>query len=197
MQASHRLCIALKSTAVNCLNTAWKLHAPELRAWLRHRLNQPQDAEDVLQDVFIKALRQTSRFCTVLNPRAWLFEVARNTLADRWKSARETIELPDDLAAPVLEGAPVDGLTACLPRVLSELKETDRQAIVLCDLGGMSQADYAAQVGLNLSAAKSRLQRARQRLRNQMSLACQVTMNTAGQVEDFLPRPPLDARPPQ
>lgn len=197
MQASHRLCIALKSTAVNCLDTAWKLHAPELRAWLRPRLNQPQDAEDVLQDVFIKALRQKSRFCTVLNPRAWLFEVARNTLADRWKSARETIELPDDLAAPVLEGAPVDGLTACLPRVLSELKETDRQAIVLCDLGGMSQADYAAQVGLNLSAAKSRLQRARQRLRNQMSLACQVTMNNAGQVEDFLPRPPLDTRPPQ
>lgn len=182
---------------MNCLDTAWKQHAPELRAWLRHRLNQPQDAEDVLQDVFIKALRQKSRFCTVLNPRAWLFEVARNTLADRWKSARETIELPDDLTAPALEGAPVDGLTACLPRVLSELKETDRQAIVLCDLGGMSQADYAAQVGLNLSAAKSRLQRARQRLRNQMSLACQVTMNNAGQVEDFLPRPPLDTRPPQ
>ena len=197
MQASHRLCIALRSTSVNCLDTAWKQHAPELRAWLRHRLNQPQDAEDVLQDVFIKALRQKSRFCTVLNPRAWLFEVARNTLADRWKSARETIELPDDLTAPALEGAPVDGLTACLPRVLSELKETDRQAIVLCDLGGMSQADYAAQVGLNLSAAKSRLQRARQRLRNQMSLACQVTMNNAGQVEDFLPRPPLDTRPPQ
>jgi RNA polymerase sigma-70 factor (ECF subfamily) len=178
--------------AVNCLETAWKDHAPEMRSWLRHRLNQPQDVDDMMQDLFMKALRQGSRFCSVLNARAWLFEVARNALADRLKLRHEMVELPDDLPAVSQEEAPVDKLTACLPRVLSELKASDREAIVLCDLGNLSQADYAAQVGLKLSAAKSRLQRARLRLQKRMTVACQVQVDETGHIEGFVSRPPLD-----
>lgn len=173
---------------MNCLSTAWASHEPELRGWLRHRLGNPAEADDLLQDLFIKALRQGERFCSVQNARAWLFEVARNTLADRLRVARETVELPEDLAAPVDEPDAVDTLTACLPRVLSELSAEDREAITLCDLQGMSQADFAAARGLNLSAAKSRLQRARQRLKQRMTQVCQVQIDDAGHVADFVPR---------
>jgi RNA polymerase sigma-70 factor (ECF subfamily) len=177
---------------VNCLEAAWNDHAPELRSWLRHRLAQPQDVDDMMQDLFMKGLRQGGKFCDVHNARAWLFEVARNTLADRSKGKRQMVELPDDLPAVSPDDAPVDQLTACLPRVLSELRDADREAIELCDLGGMSQADYAAKAGIKLSAAKSRLQRARQRLVDRMSHACQVRVDATGHVEDFVPRPPLD-----
>ena len=181
---------------MNCLDTAWKQHAAELRSWLRGRMSQPQDVDDMMQDLYIKALRPGSRFCSVQNARAWLFEVSRNALADRLKLKREMVELPDDLHAALPEDAsPVDNLTACLPRVLSELSPTDREAIVQCDLNGMSQADYAAQAGLHLSAAKSRLQRARRRLRVQMTVACQVKMDAGGQVEGFVPRPPFETQP--
>ena len=177
---------------MNCLETAWTSHAPELRSWLRHRLSQPQDVDDMMQDLFMKALRQGGQFCSVRNARAWLFEVARNALADRLKLKRDMVELPEDLPAVSADEATVDKLTACLPRVLSELKAADREAIELCDLGGMSQADYAAQVGLNLSAAKSRLQRARERLHARMTVACQVKVDETGTVDDFVPRPPLN-----
>lgn len=180
---------------MNCLDTAWRQHAAELRSWLRHRLRQPQDVDDMMQDVFMKALRQGGQFCDVQNSRAWLFEVARHALADRLKLKRDMVELPEDLPAIVSEEAPVDQLTACLPRVLSELSPTDRESIVLCDLGGMSQADYAAQVGLKLSAAKSRLQRARQRLRERMTVACQVKTDDVGHIDDFVPRPLLKIYP--
>lgn len=177
---------------MNCLDTAWKQHAAELRSWLRHRTSQPQDVDDMMQDLYMKALRQGSRFCDVHNARAWLFEVSRNALADRLKLKREMVELPDDLPAALpQDAAPVDNLAACLPRVLSELSPTDREVIALCDLNGLPQAVYAAQVGLHLSAAKSRLQRARRRLRAQMTLACQVKMDADGHVEGFVPRPPL------
>ncbi len=176
---------------MTCLETAWSNHAPELRSWLRHRLSQQQDVDDMMQDLFIKALRQGGKFCRVQNPRAWLFEVARNALADRLKLKRELVELPDDMPAAQTEVAPVDGLAACLPRILSELQASDREAIVLCDLNGMSQADYAQQVGLRLSAAKSRLQRARQRLLARMTVACQVKIDDTGHIEDFVPRPLL------
>jgi RNA polymerase sigma-70 factor (ECF subfamily) len=174
---------------MNCLTTAWTAHEPELRNWLRHRLGNPAEADDLLQDLFLKALRQGDRFCSVQNARAWLFEVARNTLADRLRVARETVALPKDLAAPADEPDTVDTLTACLPRVLSELSAEDREAITLCDLQGMPQAEFADTKGLNLSAAKSRLQRARQRLKQRMTQVCQVQIDDAGHVADFVPRP--------
>jgi RNA polymerase sigma-70 factor (ECF subfamily) len=174
-----------------CLTTAWTQHTPELRGWLRHRLGNPAEVDDVLQDLFLKALRQGERFGALHNPRAWLFEVARNLLADRLRVARDTVALPEDLSAPQDEPDTVDTLTTCLPRVLSELSAEDREAITLCDLQGMAQAEFARATGLSLSAAKSRVQRARQRLRAQMTLSCRVQVDEAGCVRDFVPRPPL------
>ena len=173
---------------MNCLNQAWRLHEPELRGWATHRLGNKQDAEDLLQDLFIKALRQGERFCSVHNARAWLFKVARNTLADRLRVARHTVELPEDLSIETEEVATVDALTACLPRVLAELGAQDREAITLCHLQGIAQAQYAERKGLSLSAAKSRLQRARVRMKQHMTLACKVQTDEAGHVLDFVPR---------
>jgi RNA polymerase sigma-70 factor (ECF subfamily) len=178
---------------MHCLTTAWTTHAAELRNWLRHRTGNTALADDLLQDLFLKALRQGKGFGDVHNARAWLFEVARNLLADHLRVAQHAVELPDDLAAPSHDIDTVDALCACLPRVLSELSPADREAITLCDLQGMAQAEFAQAKGLSLSAAKSRVQRARVRLRAQMSQACQVSLSEGGSVSDFVPRPPLQA----
>jgi RNA polymerase sigma-70 factor (ECF subfamily) len=175
----------------NCLLAAWHQHEAELRGWLRHRLGSPVDADDMLQDLFVKALRQGDRFCAIANARAWLFEVARNAVADRLRVRREMVELPADLAQETDEVAPVDSLVACLPRVLSELAPEDREVIVLCDLEGLSQEAYARRKGLTVPGAKSRIQRARRRLRAQLTRSCQVQLDASGEVSDFVPRPPL------
>jgi RNA polymerase sigma-70 factor (ECF subfamily) len=176
---------------MNCLMTAWHEHEAELRGWLRHRLGNAVDAEDLLQDVFLKAVRQGEGFCAIGNARAWLYEVARNALVDRLRLARNTVELPEDLSAETEEAAAVDSLVACLPRVLSELGPEDREAITLCDLEGLPQEEYARRKGLSLPGAKSRVQRARKRLRDQLTLVCQVRLNAAGHVSDFARRAPL------
>ncbi|WP_185975029.1 MBL fold metallo-hydrolase [Tepidimonas thermarum] len=96
---------------------AWIAHERELRRWLRARLREPADADDLMQALFIKALRQGQRFCDIHNARAWRFEVARNLLADTLRVARETVELPETLVAEDAEPDTVDALTACLPRL--------------------------------------------------------------------------------
>ena len=96
------------------------------------------------------------------------------------------------LACASEEGpAPVDLLSACLPRVLSELAAEDREAIERCDIGGMTQHAFAEFAGLSLPGAKSRVQRARQRLRAQLVRACQVQLDEHGKVCCFVPRPTL------
>ena len=114
---------------MNCLMRAWHDHEGELRGWLRKRIGDPAEVEDALQDLFLKALRQGDRFCAVVNARAWLFEVARNALADRLRLSRDMVELPGDLAIAVEEADPVDSLASCLPGVLAELAPEDREAI--------------------------------------------------------------------
>lgn len=173
---------------MRCLMNAWDRNEAELRAWLRGRLGNTHDAEDMLQDLFLKAMRQDRKFCELTNARAWLFEVARNALADRLRLKKDQVELPDDLAAEHEETPAVESLAACLPRALSELSEEDRDAITRCDLEGMSQEDYARLKGISLPGAKSRVQRARKRLREHLSDACQVKLDAVGKVCCFVPR---------
>ncbi|GAB4398694.1 MAG: sigma-70 family RNA polymerase sigma factor SigL [Rhodoferax sp.] len=173
----------------DCIQQAWQDHAAELRAWLRHQTLDDTLADDVLQDLFVRALRQGRHFCDLANARAWLFEVARNLLNDHWRAQRSTLPLPDDLQAEQDDVAVVDRLSGCLPSALAALSAEDRDAITYCDLNGWTQADYARLRGLGLSAAKSRIQRARLRLREQLRHACQVSTDSAGRVQDFVPGP--------
>jgi RNA polymerase sigma-70 factor (ECF subfamily) len=173
---------------------AWAEHERSLRAWLLRQLHEQVHADDLLQDVFLKAMRRGKNFCSLENARAWLFEVTRNTLADHLRRRRDSIELPQDLPAEVGEpAAPVETLAGCLPRILSELSPEDREAITRCDLEGMSQADYAALVGVSLPGAKSRVQRARLRLREQLTCACKLRLDDQGKVCCFTPCRPAEA----
>lgn len=175
----------------SCLRQAWLRHEGELFGWLAHSLGDRTLAEDLLQEVYLKALRQGGGFCTLDQPRAWLFRVARNALTDQGRRRTHFVELPEELPAPEEDAADaVAGLADCLPRALILLSETDRAAIELCDLAGMSQADYAQRQGLSLPGAKSRVQRARARLKAYLIANCQIRFDELGRVCCFTPRRP-------
>lgn len=178
-----------------CVSSAWQAHEGELLGYLQHRLPDADAANDMLQDVFVKALRHGQGFCKLDNPRAWLFQVARNALIDRVRTAHPMEPLPegpDEAAAPPEELlAPVDALAGCLLRSLSELSEDDAAILQACDLNGQTQREFADAHGLTLPATKSRLLRARQRLRDRLTKACQIRFEPDGSVASHVPRPPL------
>jgi RNA polymerase sigma-70 factor, ECF subfamily len=180
--------------AFSCVSAAWQAHEGELLGYLRHRMSDTEAANDVLQDVFVKAMRQGQGFCTLENPRAWLFQVARNALVDRARTAHPAVPLPegpDEVAAPMEDAlAPVDALATCLVRTLRELSDDDTAILQACDLDGQTQRQFADVHGLSLPAAKSRLLRARQRLRERMTMACQIRFEPDGSVASHVPRRP-------
>ncbi len=145
----------------------------------------------MLQALFLKLLRPQIRFCDLDNSRAWLFTVARNLLADHLRLRRDYIELPPDLEAVDEAPAPVDLLSACLPRALADLKPAEQDIIQACDLDGLTQSEYARRYGLSLSAAKSRLLRARKRLKTRLVENCRVRLDSdSRQVCCFIRRGP-------
>lgn len=171
-----------------CVLSAWRDHERELLAFLVRRSRSHDEAEDVLQEVFAKALTHGRDFCSLDNPRAWLFRVARNSLVDRARLARPTVDLTDTLVQPIDEQPAVEALAECLPLALLGLSDEDRDVITKCDFDGMGQKDYADQRGISLAAAKSRLLRARQRLRVHLVEKCQVSFDDAGRVCCHVPR---------
>ncbi len=169
-----------------CVAAAWQAHEAELRGYLRQRMADADVADDVLQDVFVKAMREGRRFCTLDNPRAWLFQVARNALVDRLRTAHAHEPLTDELldstplhAEPM---APIDALAECMARTLGDLSPEDAAILRACDLDGQTQRAFAQANGLSLPAAKSRLLRARERLRDRLTKVCQVHFEPDGSV---------------
>ena len=153
-----------------------------------HRLGNSHLAEDLLQEVFIKAMRQGEGFCNLDNSRAWLFQVARNAIIDHQRLYKETSELPDDIPEPDEQTEPIVALGECVGRVLTELSAEDRDIIEQCDLNGMKQQAYADIHGLTLAAVKSRLLRARQKMRETLATNCKVHFDTEGNVDGHVPR---------
>jgi RNA polymerase sigma-70 factor, ECF subfamily len=174
------------SVTFPCVAAAWASHEAELRAYLRHRLNDEAAADDLLQDVFVKAMRHQGTFCGLDNPRAWLFQVARNALVDRARTqhpAEPIDDYQDQLAAPAPDAlSAVDALAACLATVMGRLAAADTAILHACDIEGQSQREFAAAHALTLPAAKARLLRARRRLREQLVLACGVRFDVEGRV---------------
>lgn len=165
----------------DCVLGAWRRYEGELRGFLRQRLDAPDLAEDLLQEVFLRALRQGQGFCRLEQSRAWLFQVARNALIDHARTTRPHAPLPETLVAPgEEERPPVDALDACLGRNLARLSAEDRAILEACDLRGQTVKAYAQHAGLSLAAAKSRLLRARQRLRDALVQHCQVQFDAQG-----------------
>lgn len=176
---------------MRCLIDAWNTHESELRRFLCDRARDEAEGEDLLQEIFLRAIRRGNGLCGLDNPRAWLFRAGRNLLIDRQRLSRDQVPLPDDIAAePELDSPPVDGLTQCLPQVMARLGPEDRDAIERCDIEGMSQRDYAASRGISLPGAKSRIQRARRRLKAQLTETCQVRFDESGEVCCFVPCAP-------
>lgn len=157
-----------------CVTRAWRKHHSEIEGYLRHRVGDGEQAADLLQTVFLKALHQGRNFCDLEAPRAWLFTLARNALADHLRKFHPHDALSEDIPAESSEQSAVDTLSDCLPQALASLTNEDRDILDLCELQGMTQRDYAGLRGLSLPATKSRVLRARARLRQAFVHVCGV-----------------------
>lgn len=179
-----------------CLLKAWSENESGLKYWLYFQLRNHELADDILHDVFIQALGKGGDFCTIVYPKAWFFQVAKNCLVDHFRKQKRMVDLKVEEHKKLVEeteqveeeSAVVDQLTQCLPRVLSELDSEDSDILQQCDVNGVTIVEYAKKQGIGLAAAKSRIQRARKKLRKQLVEKCQVQLDEANQVCCFTPR---------
>jgi len=136
-------------------------------------------AEDLMQDVFIKVFRSLSTFDRRANFQTWLYSVTRNLCIDHYRALRKEREaLNRDLNVDVLAPASADrnplqilesqDQAALLKRALDRLPETMRTAVVLRDLQELSYEEIAKHLDLPDGTVKSRISRGRTELAKQI-----------------------------
>jgi RNA polymerase sigma-70 factor (ECF subfamily) len=171
---------------------AWTELTARLRPFIARRVSADSDADDVLQDVFLRmqrslgSLRQEDAF------GPWVYRVARSAIAEHHRArARHPVsdaapaDAPtDDDAAGVVERE----LSACVAPFVARLASPYREAVTLTELEGMTQKDAAAMVGISLSGMKSRVQRGREQLRQMFEECCKIALDARGHVIACEPR---------
>ncbi len=147
-------------------------HGPAVRRFAR-ALTDDSSADDVLQEAMLDAFRGASTYRGECSVRSWLFTLARHR-AFHLRASSSKREVPDaDLLELGLEagfGANPERLAERVERLdtvtvaMSRLAPEEREVLVLRDVEGLSGEEAAAVLGLELTAMKSRLHRARLRL---------------------------------
>ena len=172
------------------LKIMWIAHRDELRAFIARRVPCQATADDILQDVFCKTLSHLAEG-HVTQPRAWLFAVARTTIADHYRGKRPTVELPLSLASasPDPSVGSYKEMGTCLKPMIDALPEKMRAPLVMTDYEGMRQREVASRLGISLAAVKSRVLRARLQLRRMIEECCQLELDARGSITDFVVKP--------
>ncbi len=175
----------------------WSEISGRLRAFLARRVRDPEDVDDLLQEVFLRLHRASGTLVQADRLHAWLFQITRNALVDHYRAAAArrrhtggTVdgELPEVVAEETDVARDEAELAGCLAPMLERLPEPYREAVRLTELDGVPQVDAAGRLGLSVSGMKSRVQRGRRLLRDLLLRCCEVDFDRRGGVASFRSR---------
>ena len=171
------------------LEHIWHEFAEKLGQFIRSRVSDPATAEDILQDVFVKIQQRLGQLRDPAKLQSWIYLIACNAVIDHYRTRKETVEVPETLPAEPAENDPeIEGLKASFRRMIYSLPEPYHDALVLTELEGLTQKELAERLGISLSGAKSRVQRAREQLKEMLHECCSFEFDRRGRVIDCTPK---------
>ena len=171
----------------------WNAFSKPLRAFVSRRIRNAEDADDILQEVFMRIHRGLGSVRHNGKLAAWLFQIARNTIVDHYR-ARRGLEQPlaEDFDAAATshdeEQNALAELSACVAPMIADLPEKYRAALTMTDLNGLTQSEAAIRLGISVSAMKSRVQRGRRQVKTMLQACCRIELGQLGGVVEFTTR---------
>ena len=169
----------------------FKQYREPLLSHIRSIVKSPTEAEDVLEEVFVRAHQSIEQLRTDAALSTWLFRIATHVSVDHLrKRGRQPLVVdeiePDELTA--LDEPPPSmqvlveqrEMGACIQRYILNLPSDHRTVILLHDLQGYTVAEIAATLGITLANVKMRLHRARASLRTALEVGCALSCDCRG-----------------
>ncbi|HEY2994448.1 MAG TPA: sigma-70 family RNA polymerase sigma factor [Methylomirabilota bacterium] len=149
-------------------------HLDALYNFAMYLSKRPADAEDLVQETYLRAFRFSHRFQPGTHLRAWLFQILRNTFLTFYRVREREAPVAEDGVpewdAPMFHDAPEDDGTAMdahtdLERAMRRLPEEFRTVLLLAEVEGLPLEEVARVMACPVGTVKSRIFRAKERLR--------------------------------
>ena len=177
----------------------WQHVHSGLRSFIVKRVANEAEADDIVQDVWLKMRRGLGGLKDQNRLISWIYQIARHAIMDHYRAPDRRKEMPAGLAADLEVYQSSSGrqmaaqdsgqlrteLAGCLRPMIEQLSEDYRQAVTLVDLEGLTQQEAAAQLGLSLSGMKSRVQRGRHQLKGMLETCCTIELDRRCGVIDY------------
>lgn len=164
----------------------WHVLSDDLRAFIRSRVRHESDADDILQDVFVRVVQRIGTLRDAERIESWVYQIARNVITDfyRLRAPRPT-EAVEEVAEQVANDSNTNqnqAVATWLSLLIGTLPKSQRDAVRMYEIDGLSQSEIAHRLGISLSGAKSRVQRGRGHLEELLRRCCQIEFDRRGNV---------------
>lgn len=161
----------------------WKEFHEQLLGFIKTKVNSSETAEDILQEVFMKIHKNIDKIHDNKKTTSWVYQITRNTIIDYYRKKKidfQENKLTESLPEKV--GQDSSDFTQCLKPFITKLPENDKAILLATTYGNISQKEYALKNNLSYSATKSRVQRARQKLKELFVSCCNIESDSYGNI---------------
>jgi len=170
----------------NCdIFEVWEEYKGGLYGFILKRIGNEGDAKDLLQEVLLKSYQFCAKGKEVLYLKAWLFKIAQNCIADYYRKNQHHEDYPADLAIEEASVSMVGEASIYIKALLKLLPDEYALPLQLYDLEDINQKKIAQQLNLTLVNTKSRIQRARVKLKERFLECCVVEFGDNGEMIRF------------
>jgi RNA polymerase sigma-70 factor, ECF subfamily len=153
----------------------------ELKGFVYKRVKDRSLTEDIVHDVFLKVQSKIGQLHEQDKLTSWIYQITKNAITDHYRKQSRTLNTTDldwENDVPNFN----DCVTRCLQNMMTTLPDKYREALQLADVDNLPQLELAKQLGISYSGAKSRVQRARQMLKEKVDETLIVKLDSYGNV---------------
>ncbi|MCG9579439.1 RNA polymerase sigma factor SigZ [Vibrio tubiashii] len=170
------------------LEQVWAEYQQALKSFLHSKVSNPDDVEDLQQEILLKTYQNLSTIADISSVKAWLFQLASRTIIDfyrkRARQQRDGELQADDLWFEEQEASLEQEMAECIKPFVNALPAEQSQLLEAVELNGESQKLLAEKVGVSYSTLKSRVQKGRVELKKLFEECCTLQLDKHGNLVD-------------
>ena len=169
------------------IEAIWYKFGKQINEIVCYKSNHKDYCHDIQQDVYIRIMQNIDKIEKAGNIKSYILKMANNAVVDyyRKESTTQTDCITENFTFPEevnFDNTSLRLADCCLRPMIESLDPIYREALIMVELEGTSQKEYAEKVGISYTNAKTRVQRARQKLKEVILNCCTYEFDKYGNI---------------
>ena len=169
------------------INTIWIDLNEELYKFILGKIKDEQTSKDIHQDVFLKVQTKIHQLKHTSKLTSWVYQITRNAIIDYFRKEKDkNISINDfDIPETDTDNFEYSNLTNCINQKIENLSSQHKEAIILTSFKNYSQKKLSEHLKISYSGTKSRVQKAKEILKENILDCPNVESDRTGKLLDF------------